>query len=183
MFYVFLFFVFLYLHLYVQANTPEIRSFDDAIVMLSSANQSENTTVSIHSRGIHAMMYCICVCVAFFVSVSFYLLHSSSLYSSLFSLCPLQHQQHAHTQKPSTHNTQTACRMAWVILCTYCRAHVWRNVWTMPSMCCATIASRKSAAVWPVWMVLVVPAMWSIHRAVRHCHRRTVNSRPTTISN
>lgn len=31
----------------MQANAPEIRSFDDAIVMLSSANQSENTTVSI----------------------------------------------------------------------------------------------------------------------------------------
>lgn len=30
----------------MQANAPEIRSFDDAIVMLSSANQSENTTVS-----------------------------------------------------------------------------------------------------------------------------------------
>lgn len=29
-----------------QANTPEIRPFDDAIVMLRSTNQSENTTVS-----------------------------------------------------------------------------------------------------------------------------------------
>lgn len=29
-----------------QANVPEIRPFDDAIVMLRSTNQSENTTVS-----------------------------------------------------------------------------------------------------------------------------------------
>lgn len=47
--------VYFFVYIHVQANTPEIRSFDDAIVMLSSANQSENTTVSID-----AYMYMFC---------------------------------------------------------------------------------------------------------------------------
>lgn len=45
----------------MQANVPEIRSFDDAIVMLSSANQSENTTVS----TLCVLCLFICGCVVY----------------------------------------------------------------------------------------------------------------------
>lgn len=45
----------------MQANAPEIRSFDDAIVMLSSANQSENTTVSIQYALYVFVTHHICV--------------------------------------------------------------------------------------------------------------------------
>lgn len=58
-------FVFFYV---TQANAPEIRPFDDAIVMLRSTNQSENTTVSI--AKIHlvvvvaaSIVECVCLCV------------------------------------------------------------------------------------------------------------------------